>query len=252
MIHRFDILTLFPEMFQSFLDEALIMRGQEKGLIEVHLHQIRDFASDRHRTVDDTAYGGGDGMVMKPEPLSRAIRAVQDMGEDAAPVTLLSPQGNLFRQEMAWDFSLRPRMILVCGRYAGIDERVRRYLVDEELSIGDYVLSGGELATMVVIEAVARLIPGMLGNEESARQDSFPARLEHPQYTRPADFEGHSVPEVLTSGDHARVHRWQRKESLRVTMLRRPDLLEKNPPDKEECEFLEEIRSDAKRDRGQG
>jgi tRNA (guanine37-N1)-methyltransferase len=251
MIRRFDILTLFPEMFQSFLEEALLKRGQEKGLVEVHLHQIRDWTSDRHRTVDDMPYGGGDGMVMKPDALADAIRAVQSMGEQAR-VTLLSPQGLLFRQELAWEFSKRGRMILVCGRYAGIDERVRRYLVDEELSIGDYVLSGGELAAMVVIEAVARLIPGMLGNEESTKQDSFPTRLEHPQYTRPADFEGHIVPEVLTSGDHARVRRWQKKESLRVTLLKRPDLLEKNPPDKEEREFLEEIRSDTLRDRKQG
>lgn len=243
MKHRFDILSLFPDMFKSFLDEALIKRGLDKGLIEVFIHQIRDWSTDRHRTVDDTPYGGGDGMVMKPEPLAGAIRSVRGMAEDA-PVTLLCPQGGLFCQEKAWEMSKRPRTILVCGRYAGIDERVRESLVDEEISIGDYVLSGGELAAMVIIEAVTRLIPDMLGNEDSARLDSFPKRLEHPQYTRPADFEGLQAPEILVSGDHEKIRRWRKKESLRATLLKRPDLLDKYPADREEEEYLQEIRSE--------
>ncbi len=247
MALRFDILTLFPGMFQSFLAEGLIKRGLENGLIDVRLHQIRDWTDDRHRTVDDAPYGGGDGMVMKPEPLAKAIRAVRDMAEPA-PVTLLDPQGRLFRQELALEFCRRPRVILVCGRYGGVDDRVARHLADEEVSIGDYVLSGGEAAAMVIIEAVARLVPGMLGNEDSARSDSFPERLESPQYTRPAEFEGHTVPEVLTSGDHEAVRRWRKKESLRATLERRPELLEMYPPDEEEKKFLEEIRSEAEAD----
>lgn len=247
MTLRFDVLTLFPGMFESFLADGLIKRGMDKGLIEVHLHQIRDWTSDRHRTVDDAPYGGGDGMVMKPEPLAAAIRAVRDMSEPA-PVTLLSPQGELFCQELAWEFSKRPRAILVCGRYGGVDDRVALALADEEVSIGDYVLSGGEVAAMVIIESVARLVPDMLGNEDSAMCDSFPERLESPQYTRPAEFEGRSVPEVLASGDHEAVRRWRKKESLRVTLNRRPDLLDKHPPDEEERKLLEEIRAEA----GQG
>ena len=237
---RFDILTLFPEMFASVLGESILKRAVQAGLIEVRLFDFRDWAEGRHRQVDDVPYGGGDGMVLKPEPLFAAIRAVRAEGPES-PVTLLTPQGRRLDQALVQELAARPRLILVCGRYAGVDERVRRHLVDEELSIGDYVLAGGELPALVVIEAVARQVPGVLGNQESAAADSFPRRLEAPQYTRPLEFEGHAVPEVLVSGHHEAIRRWRKKESLRRTLERRPDLLEKYPPEGEEVALLEEL-----------
>jgi len=244
---RFDVLTLFPEIFASALKETTLKRAQAAGLIEVRLYDIRDWAEGRHQQADDMPYGGGDGMVMKPEPLFAAIRAVRAQGPEAK-VTLLSPQGRRLDQTLARELSQRPRLILVCGRYAGVDERVREHLVDEELSIGDYVLSGGELPALVVIEAVARLKPGVLGNQESAAADSFPQRLEAPQYTRPEKCEGHAVPEVLLSGHHEAIRRFRLKESLRRTLLSRPDLFERYPPEGEELALLEEIKAE----RGQG
>jgi tRNA (guanine37-N1)-methyltransferase len=240
---RFDLLTLFPEMFASVLGESILKRAVAARLIEVRLFDFRDWAAGRHQQVDDVPYGGGDGMVLKPEPLAAAIRAVRADGP-AAPVTLLTPQGRRLDQTLVQDLAGRPRLILVCGRYAGVDERVRRHLVDEELSIGDYVLSGGELPALVVIEAVARQVPGVLGNQESAPADSFPRRLEAPQYTRPVEFESHAVPEVLVSGHHQAIRRWRQKESLRRTLECRPDLLEKYPPDGEEAALLEELAAE--------
>lgn len=244
---RFDVLTLFPEMFASVLAETTLKRALAAGLIEVKLHDLRDWAEGRHRQVDDLPYGGGDGMVLKPEPLFAAIRAVRAQGPEAK-VTLLSPQGRRLDQAAVQELAERPRLILVCGRYAGVDERVRERLVDEELSIGDYVLSGGEVPTLVVIEAVARLIPGVLGNRESALADSFPQRLEAPQYTRPENFEGQAAPEVLLSGHHEAIRRFRLKESLRRTLLCRPDLFERYPPEGEELALLEEIKAE----RGRG
>ena len=237
---RFDILTLFPEMFASVLGESILKRALLAGLIEVKLFDFRDWAEGRHRQVDDVPYGGGDGMVLKPEPLAAAIRAVRADGP-AAPVTLLTPQGRRLDQTRVRELAERPRLILVAGRYAGVDERVRQRLVDEELSIGDYVLAGGELPALVVLEAVARQVPGVLGNQDSAAADSFPGRLESPQYTRPLEFEGQAVPEILVSGHHEAIRRWRKKEALRRTLERRPDLLEKYPPEGEEIALLAEL-----------
>lgn len=238
---RFDLITLFPEMVRAPLSESILARAQERGLIEVRVHDLRNWAEGRHRQADDAPFGGGDGMVMKPEPL---LQAVQELKREApaSPVVLLTPQGELFQQERAMEWAGLPGLILIAGHYAGVDERVVELAVDYELSIGDYVLSGGELPALVVIDAVSRQVPGVLGNELSAKCDSLPARLEHPQFTRPAELEGRRVPEVLLSGHHAEIRRWQKKEGLKRTMLRRPDLLERHPPDAEELELIAEIK----------
>jgi tRNA (guanine37-N1)-methyltransferase len=224
---RFDVLSVFPEMFASPLNGSLIGKAREKGLIDIRLHDIRDYALDRHRMTDDAPYGGGGGMVMKVEPIDRALQAVlPDRSE--APVILMTPQGEPFTQRRAEELATFGRLVLVCGRYEGVDERVREHLVDRELSIGDYVLSGGELAAMVVIDAVSRLVPGVLGNEASAAEDSFSTGLlEYPHYTRPAVYRGWATPEVLLSGNHAEIEAWRRRESLKRTLRRRPELLEK-------------------------
>jgi tRNA (guanine37-N1)-methyltransferase len=220
---RFDVLSLFPDMF-GYTQESILKRAQAAGLIHIHLHNIRDYAQDKHRSTDDTPAGGGGGMVMKPEPLLRAIRAVR--GEDTAPVILMSPQGRVFTQKVADELAAYPRLILVCGRYEAIDERVLQTAITDEISIGDYVLTGGELAAMVILDAVSRLIPGVLGDELGAAQDSHATGLlEHPHYTRPITLEGLSVPEVLLSGNHPQIKQWRRHESLRRTWQRRPDLL---------------------------
>jgi len=240
---QFDVLTLFPEIFTSPLEESILMRAREAGRVRVRLFNIRDWSGDRHNTVDDTPFGGGDGMVMKPDVLERAVSAVRPDGP-RAPVILLSPQGKKLDQEWAQQMASLERIILVCGRYAGVDQRAIDLLIDEELSIGDYVLSGGELPALVVIETVSRLVPGVLGNEQSAGRDSFPARLEFDQYTRPRSFHGSEPPEVIISGDHKRIEAQRRKESLRKTLLKRPDLLLRYPPDREEEALLEEIKQE--------
>ncbi|GAW92827.1 tRNA (guanosine(37)-N1)-methyltransferase TrmD [Calderihabitans maritimus] len=243
---RIDILTIFPEMFQGPLQTSIIGKAQEKGLLEINLVNIRDYALDKHKSVDDYPYGGGAGMVMKPEPIFRAVEAIR--GEDFYPqcrTILLSPQGELFNQEKAQELAASSRLILICGRYEGFDERIRQHLVTDELSIGDYILTGGELPAMVVVDAVSRLIPGVLGDEESAREESFTfGLLEYPQYTRPKEFRGYSVPEVLLSGHHQRIRRWRRKEALRRTWLRRPDLLAKATLTEEDHLLLEEIKQE--------
>jgi tRNA (guanine37-N1)-methyltransferase len=224
---RFDVLTLFPRMFESPLSESLIKRAREKEKIAIQIHNIRDFTQDRHRTVDDTPYGGGGGMVMKPEPIVRAIEAVKKP-YPSARVILMTPHGILLDHIQIGRLAQYPHLVLVCGRYEGIDERVRLGFVDEEISIGDYVLTGGELAAMVLIDALFRQIPGALGYEDAAREDSFvEGLLEHPQYTKPQSFRGLRVPEILLSGNHQEIKRWRRRESIRRTWLRRPDLLEK-------------------------
>jgi tRNA (guanine37-N1)-methyltransferase len=225
---RFDILTLFPGMFAGPLDESIMKRAQDAGVIEVHLHDLRSWATDRHRTVDDYPFGGGAGMVMKPEPLFAAIEAIQAIEVAAPParVVLLTPQGRRLDRALAGELAAEPRLLLVCGRYEGVDERVRAHLVDLEVSVGDVVLSGGELPAMLLLDAVARLVPGVLGSADSLTEESFEGSLlEYPQYTRPAEFRGWSAPDVLTSGDHAEVARWRRRQRLLRTRARRPDLL---------------------------
>lgn len=226
----FDILTLFPGMFTGPLTESILKRAQQAGLIQVRLHNIRDWAADRHRTTDDAPYGGGPGMVMKPEPLAACIRAVLALPPEAdtpPPVILLTPDGEVFTQAIAQELAAQQRLALVCGHYEGIDERVREALITRELSIGDYVLTGGELAAMVVVDAVARLVPGVIDAESVAEESHSDGLLEYPHYTRPAVWEGRPVPPVLVSGHHGEVAKWRRRERLRRTLLRRPDLLER-------------------------
>ena len=230
----FDILTLFPGMFDSPLRESIVGKAQERGLIRVRVHNIRDYAVDKHQITDDRPFGGGEGMVMKPEPIVSLLDALR--GEEPQPwVVLLSPQGRIFQQECAWRWSALPRLALICGRYEGVDERVAEFYTDEKISLGDYVLTGGELAAMVVVDAVTRLLPGVLGNDASAKVESFAEPvLEFPQYTRPREFRGHPVPEMLLSGDHEAIRRWRRGQALLRTKLRRPDLfarLELGPQD---------------------
>lgn len=221
---RFDILTLFPGMFAGPLTESILKRAQQAGLLSIHLHNIRDWATDKHRTADDAPYGGGAGMVMKAEPLAACIRAVLAAAEPA-PVILLSPDGELFTQAIAQELAAEPRLILLCGHYEGLDERVRETLVTRELSIGDYVLTGGELAAMVVVDAVGRLVPGVIDAESTAEESHSDGLLEYPHYTRPAVWESLGVPPVLVSGHHGEVAKWRRRERLRRTLARRPDLL---------------------------
>ena len=222
---RIDVLTLFPEMFTGPLQASILGRAQANKLISIHLWNIRDWALDKHRTVDDTPYGGGAGMVLKPDVVVRAVEHVKE--DRKAPVIYLTPQGEPFSQAKAQELAKLPEFILLCGHYEGLDERVREHWVDQEISIGDYVLTGGELPALVVIDAVCRLVPGVLGCAESAETDSFQdGLLEHPHYTRPPEFRGLRVPEVLLSGHHDQIRRWRLKESLRRTMIRRPDLLD--------------------------
>ena len=220
---HFDIFTLFPGMFEGPLTESILKRAQERGLLSIALHNIRDAATDRHHMVDDYPYGGGAGMVMKPEPIFAAVEPVYQGG----PIILLSPQGRLFSQQLAQTLAQEPRVTLLCGHYEGVDERVREHLVTEEVSIGDYVLTGGELAAMVVVDAVSRLVPGVLADESAQEESHSSGLLEYPHYTRPPEFRGWRIPEVLLSGHHEQIARWRRKESLRLTRERRPDLFAK-------------------------
>ena len=241
---RFDILTLFPNMFTAPFQESILGKAIEKGLIQIQRVNIRDFAVDKHQVVDDAPYGGGQGMVMKVEPIARAIEWVKSE-DPSARVICLTPQGRPFHQEQAQELSSQTHLILLCGRYEGVDERVRELFVDEEISIGDYVLTGGELAAMVVIDAITRLLPGVLGSDRSAVEDSFfNSLLESPQYTRPFDFRESLVPEVLLSGNHSVISQWRRKEALRRTWIRRPDLLKKADLNPEDQRLLEEIRKE--------
>ncbi len=238
----FEILTIFPSMFSSPLEESMIGKARDRGLIQVRVHNIRDFAGGKHQMTDDRPFGGGEGMVMKPEPIVGALRVISESGP-AARTILLSPQGRLFDQETARALSLLPRLILICGRYEGVDERVADHFTDDQISIGDYVLTGGELAAMVVVDSVARLLPGVLGNEGSALEDSFSQPvLEHPQYTRPRDFEGMTVPPVLLCGNHETIRRWRRGQALMRTRTRRPDLFARLELSPEDRELLEESK----------
>ena len=226
---RVDILTIFPGIFEGPLRESLLGKGIAAGVVDVRLHDIRDFTTDRHRQVDDVPFGGGPGMVMKPEPV---FAAVESLGPGGKRVLLLSPAGRRLDQVFARELAAEPWLVLICGRYEGVDERVAEGLSAEEVSIGDYVLAGGEVPALVVLEAVARLIPGIVGREESLHQESFQdGLLEHPQYTRPQEFRGMTVPEVLLSGDHARIEQWRRRAALEKTKRVRPDLLPQDPPE---------------------
>ena len=240
---RIDVFTLFPEVFEPYLNTSILQRARQRGLVDVNLYNIRDWATDRHQVTDDEPYGGGGGMVMKPEPIFAAVESV--LGSPPQhPVLLLSPQGQTFQQSFAQELANYERIGLVCGRYEGVDERVRQYLVSGEISIGDYVLSGGELPAMVVIDAITRLLPGVLGDPEGAINDSFASGLlEYPHYTRPARFRGWEVPEVLLSGDHARIARWRREQALRRTWQQRPDLLMTTSLSPEDQKFLSELET---------
>ncbi|MBI2060897.1 MAG: tRNA (guanosine(37)-N1)-methyltransferase TrmD [Nitrospirae bacterium] len=237
---RFDILTLFPGMFESYLRESILKRAQDGGKIEIGIWNIRDYSTDKHHTTDDSPFGGGAGMVLKPEPIADALEAVR-RNTGAGRTILLSPRGCLFTQEIARRLASNSHLILLCGRYEGVDERVSTSLVDEEISIGDYVLSGGELAALVVLESVARLLPGVLGAADGPLHDSFTeGLLEHPQYTRPREFGGHSVPDVLLDGDHKKIEAWRRQQSLIATARTRPDLLPHAHLTDEDVAFLRE------------
>ncbi len=269
MIH-FDIFTLFPGMFDGIFTDSILKRAQEAGVLSVALHNIRDYAEGRHRVTDDTPYGGGGGMVMKPEPISRAVETVlsrepgwrfQPTSGDPSdqppmaldpilpldvPIILLSPQGRTFTQKVAEELAGHRRIALICGRYEGVDERVRTNLVTDEISIGDFVISGGELAAAIVVDAVTRLQPGALGCEMGAFEDSFATGLlEYPQYTRPAAFRGEGIPEILASGDHAKVARWRREQALLRTWQRRPDLLNSAPLSAADRAFLARLEAEA-------
>ncbi len=233
-------------MFSGPLQESILKRAQEKGLVEIRVHDLREWTHDRHRVVDDVPFGGGAGMVLKPEPLFEAVDALR---EAESQILLLTPQGERFDHPMACRLAEIRHLIFLCGRYEGFDERVRT-LADREISIGDYVLSGGELPALVLIDAMVRLIPGAIGDESSVKQDSFAgALLDHPQFTRPPEYRGHRVPEVLLSGDHKQIRRWRRKEALRRTLLRRPDLLERATLTTEDHSLLSEIRAERKDER---
>jgi tRNA (guanine37-N1)-methyltransferase len=266
---RFDVFTLFPEVCTPYLQVSILQRAQQRGLVEVHLHNIRDWTTDRHHITDDEPYGGGGGMVMKPEPIFAALEGVLG-SPPACPVILLTPQGRLFTQAVAQELAApaiaalgtptlegqpppQPRLALLCGRYEGVDERVRQYLVSDEISVGDYVLTGGELPALIVIDAVTRLIPGVLGDPDGAFDDSHASGLlEYPHYTRPPEFRGWRVPDILLSGDHGRVARWRREQSLLRTYRRRPDLLATAPLTRADMAFLEKIQyqEEYKQERG--
>lgn len=239
----FEIFTLFPEVFKPYLQTSILQRASQRKLVTVNLHNIRDWTYDKHHITDDEPYGGGGGMVMKAEPVFAAVESVLGM-PPSCPVILLTPQGRLFNQKIAFELAAmdkqnEARMALICGRYEGVDERIRQYLATDEISIGDYVLTGGELAAMIIIDAVARLIPGVLGDPDGAIDDSHASGLlEYPHYTRPAEFRGWGVPEPLLSGDHARIARWRREQALLRTWQRRPDLLEKANLSEQDRRFL--------------
>jgi tRNA (guanine37-N1)-methyltransferase len=241
---RFDVFSIFPDALKPYLELSILQRAIENGLLDVHLFDIRSATTDRHHTTDDTPYGGGGGMVMKPEPVFVAIEEVLGSPPEC-PVILLTPQGRVFNQQIAQELAQQPHLALLCGRYEGIDERIREHLVTDEISIGDYVLTGGELPAMILVDAIARLIPGVLGDPDGALDDSHASGLlEYPHYTRPVEFRGWRVPEVLMSGNHAEIAKWRRRQSLLRTRMRRPDMLEKAELTDADEKFLSQIVED--------
>ncbi|RIK31883.1 MAG: tRNA (guanosine(37)-N1)-methyltransferase TrmD [Anaerolineae bacterium] len=244
---QFDVFTLLPEVFPAYLESSILKRANERGLIRVRVHNIRDYTHDKHHVTDDTPYGGGGGMVMKPEPVFEAVESVlgqspvQTQGQPV-PIILLTPQGRVFTQRVAEELSQHERLALICGRYEGVDERIREHLVTDEISIGDYVLTGGELPAMILIDAVSRLIPGVLGDPTGAEDDSHSmGLLEYPHYTKPAEFRGWKVPEILQSGNHAKIDQWRREQALTRTFHKRPDMLEKANLSKNDLKFLKSM-----------
>ncbi|MBE7535976.1 MAG: tRNA (guanosine(37)-N1)-methyltransferase TrmD [Anaerolineales bacterium] len=244
---RFEIFTLLPDVFSPYLEVSILKRASERGLIQVNVHNIRDYAHDKHRVTDDTPYGGGGGMVMKPEPVFEAVESelgrapLQTTGQPV-PIILLTPQGRVFTQRIAEELSQHERIALICGRYEGVDERIREHLITDEISIGDYVLTGGELPALILIDAISRLISGVLGDPTGAQDDSHSmGLLEYPHYTKPAEFRGWKVPEVLQSGNHAKIDRWRREQSLLRTFNKRPDMLEKTNLHQNDLKFLKNI-----------
>ena len=255
---QFDILTLFPEMFAGVFETSIIGRAHERGFVEISLHNIRDYAPGKHRVTDDTPYGGGGGMIMKPEPIFNAVEAILEIDipnegysqlhrQGYPPIVLLTPQGQPLRQMLVQKWVANcERILFICGRYEGVDERVRQYLATDELSIGDYVLSGGEIAAMVMVDAMTRLIPGVLGDAEATAKDSHSdGLLEYPHYTRPAEFRGHGIPEILLSGHHANLEVWRRQQSLARTRARRPDLLAATNLSDSDWTFLDSLQQEA-------
>jgi len=235
---RIDVFTLLPEVFPPYLDSSILQRARDRSLLDVHVHNIRDWATDRHHVTDDEPYGGGGGMILKVEPVFAAVEGVLGANTDV-PIVLLTPQGRLFNHILVQEMAARPRLALICGRYEGVDERIRSHLATDEISIGDYVLTGGELPALIVIDALARLLPGVLGDPDGAADDSHASGLlEYPHFTRPSTFRGWEVPEVLLSGDHARIARWRREQSLLRTLLRRPDILEKAALSESDRKFI--------------
>ncbi len=244
---RIDVITIFPGMFAGPLSESIVARARERGLVEIHVHDLRDYARDKHRTTDDYPFGGGSGMVMKPEPVFAAVESVIGLAGGPCRVILMTPQGRTFTQDEARRLAREARIVLVCGHYEGVDERIRLALVTDEISIGDYVLTGGELPAMVVIDAVTRLIPGVLDEESTAAESFASGLLDYPQYTRPREFRGMRVPDVLVSGDHEKVRVWRRKQALARTLERRPDLLRRAELSSEDRRLLDEIEREAER-----
>ncbi|MRR30558.1 tRNA (guanosine(37)-N1)-methyltransferase TrmD [bacterium] len=238
---RFEVFSLLPQVLQPYLEASILQRAIQNGLLEVQLHDIRAWATDKHHVTDDAPFGGGGGMVMKPEPIFAAVEGILG-SPPACPVILLTPQGRTYTQQVAQELSSHPRIALLCGRYEGVDERVREYLVTDQISIGDYVVTGGEIPALLLIDSLTRLIPGALGDPDGAQDDSFASGLlEYPHYTRPAEYRGWRVPDVLLSGNHAQIARWRRDQSLLRTRRRRPDLLDKFELNKKDREFLKKL-----------
>ena len=246
---QFEVFTLLPDIFPPYLESSILQRARQRDLIDVRIHNIRDYTHDKHHTTDDTPYGGGGGMVMKPEPVFEAVESVLGIASDQAqpapiPVILLTPQGRVFTQRVAEEFSRHERIALLCGRYEGVDERIREHLVTDEISVGDYVLTGGELPALLIIDAVSRLIPGVLGDPTGAEDDSHSmGLLEYPHYTKPSAFRGWKVPEVLLSGDHGKIEKWRREQALQRTLKKRPDMIEKAELSEKDRKFLEGLKS---------
>lgn len=246
---RIEIITTIPQMIDAVTGESILGRARQRGLIEINAVNLRDYTHDKHRTTDDAPFGGGPGMVMKPEPVFEAVESLTARVPGSKPrIILMTPQGRRFDQKMAAELARESHVIMICGRYEGVDERIREHLATDEVSIGDYVLTGGELAALVIADAVSRLIPGVLGDETSPETDSFSSGLlEYPQYTRPVDFRGMNVPEVLVSGNHAKIAQWRREKSLERTFVRRPDLLDSALLTKEDKDFIRMLESDNQR-----